>query len=203
MSLHLRFSRKAHDRKASSPRSARRRSNRVRSRSFLPRYELMEDRTLLSTVNWVGSNTGGNWDVATNWLDATTGLNHVPTASDDAVVNLTAAGTVTLNGSATDTANSLTTNSSTSISIGGDSLSLASTSTIGGLVLGGTAANSSYTMVLGQRTFNNAGAAQFQRSSTGGYQSVLYLSSGALFDNKATGSFDFQGDNLYVQSNGG
>jgi len=41
MSLHPRFSRKEHDRKASSPKSAQRRSNRVRSRSFLPRYELM------------------------------------------------------------------------------------------------------------------------------------------------------------------
>ena len=121
----------------------------------MPRYELMEARTLLSTVNWVGSNTGGDWDVAANWLDATTGLNHVPTASDAAVVNLTAAGTVTLNGSVTDTANSLTTNANSSISISGDTLSLASTSTIGGgLALdGGTLTGAGTLTVTGATTW--------------------------------------------------
>ena len=50
----------------------------------------------------------------------------------------------------------------------------------GGLVIGGTDASSYYSMFLDQRTFNNAGAARFQRSASGGgYYSILYLSSGA------------------------
>src|SRR5271157_3866347 len=80
---------------------------------FRPGCESMEERTLLSTVNWVGSGTGGSWDVANNWLDATTNTHHVPTGSDNAVINLTSTGTVTLNSSDSDSANSLTTNANT------------------------------------------------------------------------------------------
>src|SRR5271166_2288772 len=215
MSLHSRFSRKAHERKASSSRSARRRWNRVRSRSFLPRYELMEDRTLLSTVKWVGSNTGGNWDVATNWLDATTGLNHVPTASDNAVVNLSAAGTLTLNGSVTDTANSLTTNANTSISIGGDSLSLASTSTIGGglTLTSGTLTGAGTLTVTGATTWNggtmsgsgvtNAEGGLTLGIATGGgnfqdflTQRTLNNAGAAVIERTPTGSYT----NLYLTS---
>ena len=74
----------------------------------------------------------------------------------------------------------------------------------GGLILGGTAVTTYYRMFLDGRTFNNAGAARFQRSSTGdGYDSLLYLSSDALFDNLATGSFTFTDDNTSVNDNGG
>ena len=67
----------------------------------------------------------------------------------------------------------------------------------GGLALGGTDASSYYSMILDQRTFHNAGAALFQRSASGGgYYSILYLSSGATFDNQAAASFDFTDDNL-------
>jgi hypothetical protein len=48
------------------------------------RLEVLEDRSLPSTVNWIGGS--GNWNDATRWLDAMTGTNHVPTASDDAVI---------------------------------------------------------------------------------------------------------------------
>jgi len=116
-------------------RAVRRRPGRNPWWIFHPGCEPMEARTLLSTVNWVGSGTGGSWDVAANWLDATTMTNHVPTAADNAVINLTSAGTVTLNSNAADAANSLTTNANTSISIGNgdnDALALTTTSTIGG-----------------------------------------------------------------------
>jgi RHS repeat-associated protein len=52
---------------------------------------------------------------------------------------------------------------------------------------------------LDQRTFLNQGAAVFTASSYR-YNTFLFLSSGATFDNQATGSFDFRGDNLYVAS---
>jgi len=122
---------------------------------FRPGCEPMEERTLLSTVNWVGSGTGGDWDVKTNWLDATTGTNHVPTASDEAVINLTSAGFVTLNNGDTDSANSLTANANTSISIGSDSLSLATTSSIGGglTLTGGTLGGAGTLTVSGLTTW--------------------------------------------------
>jgi hypothetical protein len=37
-------------------------------------------------VNWVGGS--GDWGTAENWLDIRTGTNHVPTAADDAVINV-------------------------------------------------------------------------------------------------------------------
>jgi hypothetical protein len=50
------------------------------------RLEALEDRTVPSTVNWVGGS--GDWGTASNWLDARTGTHHVPTASDDAIINV-------------------------------------------------------------------------------------------------------------------
>jgi hypothetical protein len=58
-----------------------RRSRAVRLR---PRLELLETREVPSTVNWIGGS--GDWNDATHWLDAMTGTNHVPTASDDVVI---------------------------------------------------------------------------------------------------------------------
>ena len=50
---------------------------------------------------------------------------------------------------------------------GGTMSGTGTTNANGGLILGGTADNTSYTMFLDQRTFNNAGAALFQRSPSG------------------------------------
>jgi phage baseplate assembly protein gpV len=50
------------------------------------RLEVLEDRTVPSTVNWVGGS--GDWGNANNWLDVTTQTHHTPTASDDAVINV-------------------------------------------------------------------------------------------------------------------
>src|SRR5947209_11569646 len=49
--------------------------------------EHLEARCLLSTVNWIKP-TGGDWDTPANWLDASTGTNHVPTVNDDAVISV-------------------------------------------------------------------------------------------------------------------
>ena len=62
--------------------------------------------------------------------------------------------------------------------------------------------NSYTTLYLDQRTLDNQGAAVFL-ASTGVYNSALYLSSGATFDNQAAGSFDFRGDNLFVEASPG
>ena len=66
---------------------------RQRSLTFRPRFQGLEDRVLLSTVVWDSTKhpTGGSWDNASNWMGGA-----VPTASDDVVIDLTGAGTVTL-----------------------------------------------------------------------------------------------------------
>jgi hypothetical protein len=102
----------------------------------------------------------------------------------------------TLTGAGTLTVSGLTTWGGGTMSGGG------TTDALGGLALGGTAAYSYYSMFLDQRTFNNRGAAVFQ-GSVSGYQSRLFLSSGATFDNQAGAGFDLQGDNLGVFGYGG
>src|SRR5262245_51724871 len=73
-------------RASSLSRRGRRAERRPRAAWFRPRLEYLEDRTLPSTVNWVGGS--GDWSVANNWTDASTLTHHVPTASDDAVINV-------------------------------------------------------------------------------------------------------------------
>lgn len=54
--------------------------------------EALEDRWLLSTMDWTNT-SGGSWNVAANWVNAANSSDHhVPTASDAAVIP-------TLNGS--------------------------------------------------------------------------------------------------------
>src|SRR5258708_17860952 len=59
---------------------------RRRSKFFRPWMEVLEDRTVPSTVNWINS-AGGDWDTASNWLDSSTNTNHTPGTIDDAVIN--------------------------------------------------------------------------------------------------------------------
>src|ERR1017187_7683139 len=58
--------------------------------------EHLESRVLLSTNSWI-ANSGGDWDTASNWS-----LGHMPTASEDAVINESGNFTITHNTSATD-----------------------------------------------------------------------------------------------------
>ena len=113
----------------SGSRRTRRLSGRRRSVDLRPWLEGLEDRALLSTISWVGA-TNNDWDTATNWSPA-----QVPGVSDDAVINLTSAGTITLSSNKSDSVQSLVTNSNTSLKIVNGSLSLGfGDSTIGGPV---------------------------------------------------------------------
>lgn len=114
------------DRVSPPARPARQRHDLKRSRSLRPLLEGLEDRLVPATIAWNSavSPAGGNWNVPANWVG-----NVVPTAADDAVIDLTAAGTVTV--SDTRLANSLSADADTTISLSG-SLTLASTSTIAG-----------------------------------------------------------------------
>ena len=155
-------------------------------------FHELEDRTLLSTIMWDATDhpTGGSWDDATNWVGGV-----LPGPTNQVVIDLSGTGTVTLGNGVTDTVNSLTTNSHTSISISGDTLSLATSSTIGGglgvtsgsvainsgtLTLDGGGSDSGTISVLGSSTLDLASS--YEVAATGkviGTGSVT-LASGTL-----------------------
>jgi RHS repeat-associated protein len=121
-----------------SAKRSRRRAQRPRFRGFRPMVEMLEDRTLLSTVNYIGPNNG-DWDTAANWQDQTDLSNHVPTASDDAVINT--AVNVLHATTATDSANSLSLASGATFNLSAGSLTLPTFSVATGATLklsGGT-----------------------------------------------------------------
>ncbi len=61
--------------------------------------EALEDRTLLATMDWTNT-AGGLWSAATNWVNAANPSDHhVPTSSDNAVVDVPGNVTVTYQGS--------------------------------------------------------------------------------------------------------
>jgi hypothetical protein len=66
--------------------------------------ELLEDRALPSTLNWIGGS--GNWNDSSHWQDPITLMTRVPTATDDAVINVGGV-TVTHGNSGTDPAQSI------------------------------------------------------------------------------------------------
>jgi hypothetical protein len=77
--------------------------------------EILEDRTLLSTVTWISS-ASGDWDTAANWRDDM-GNNRLPGAADDVVLP-SGSYTVTHGSAVTDAAASIT-NQATLVLSGG------------------------------------------------------------------------------------
>ena len=110
------------------------RGRRPARRLFRPPFvEELEPRWVPNTVNW-GVSGGGDWDTATNWFDQTTMASHVPGPTDDAVIGTLATGSlITHNTSAADSVHSVTAStSSTSFSLTGGSLSIASSGQFNG-----------------------------------------------------------------------
>src|SRR5271166_6201331 len=98
-------------------RGIRRTRRRKRTKVFLPIWERMEDRTMLSTMLWTNS-SGGVWDVASNWVNqANTADHHVPTSSDDGEIDYTGI-TVTFSSGASDSVNNLTNQATLDLSSG-------------------------------------------------------------------------------------
>src|SRR5262245_7923383 len=84
--------------------------------------ELLEERRLLSTVNWVNP-AGGAWNVPGNW---STGA--LPGAADDVVINLGNPNVTITHAAGTDTISSLTSNALVTIS--GGSLTVTGTAQV-------------------------------------------------------------------------
>ena len=109
-----------------SSKSLAQRPRALPSRSFRPLPIRLEERTLLSTVNWIQPG-GGDWDTPSNW---STGA--LPGPSDHAVIDVPGI-TVTHSSSMSDSVNSLTISSSDStLDMSSGSLALATTSSIAG-----------------------------------------------------------------------
>ena len=85
-----------------------------------PRLEHLEERVVLDGVGWNVA-TSGNWNVAANWLDTTTGKAKVPTSGDIVTVNQSG---VTVTVSDSEAAGSLTTASGADLAVTAGSLTL-------------------------------------------------------------------------------
>ncbi len=126
-------------RRTKKPMNGHRRAARYAARPFRPQTERMEDRTLLATMIWSNSG-GGDWDIASNWVNqANSSDHHVPNSSDNAEINISGVA-VTHTSSTSDSVNSLTTMSGTTLSLSNGTLSIAAASTLSGnlTISGGT-----------------------------------------------------------------
>src|SRR5689334_20855529 len=63
------------------------RNSKSRLKLFLPIFDSLEDRQLLSLVKWTGAGDATNWNDTHNWLG-----NTLPTSTDDAVIDSSSAG---------------------------------------------------------------------------------------------------------------
>lgn len=91
------------------------RSTRKKFTYVRPSLEQLEDRTLLSTLNWMNP-AGGDWDTASNWVDDQ-GVNRLPGPLDKAVINQPGSITIT-HSQGNDSINSLLSNQSILLSGG-------------------------------------------------------------------------------------
>ena len=122
--------------------------------------EPLEDRRMLSVVNWTGVGSNALWSNAANWSG-----NHVPGTTDDVVINAVDSPTITVDSSAGNvTVHSLTTNDP--LSITGGSLTVTSSSTLSdglSMTAGSLVATGSGTTfaVSGPTTVSGGGASLF------------------------------------------
>jgi hypothetical protein len=164
-----------------------------RSKSYRPRIEWMEPRTLLSAVTWTGGGGDNNWDTPANW-----NTDSVPGSGDDVTINIAA--NVVHSNDVDDSINSLT--STEPLTISGGTLSIASASTIGGAltISGGTltgAGNVSVSglVTLASGTLSGSGAL----NANGGMQinpggGVFHLD-GSIVNNAAGQTATWSGNN--------
>ncbi len=140
-------------------RLARRTSAKLRH-LHRPRIEVLEERRLLTTVNWI-SPTSGDWDVGSNWSNG-----QVPGTGDDVVINVPGASpTITIDSGA-QSVNSVT--AADPLVISGGSLTLAAASEIDGplSVSGSTTLSIDSGLTLTGQTTWSAGAVAVSSGAT-------------------------------------
>ncbi len=141
------------------------RKNRAPRRQRLPLYlEVLEDRTLPSTVNWMIAG-GGNFDTAANWSGG-----KVPGSGDDAVINTAAAATITIQSGDNILVQSVTTAATDTLSITGGALSVTA---------GSSTLNGPLTMNGGSLTASGLGVAFLANGSTHVSGASLFTEGGA------------------------
>ena len=84
----------------------------------MPRFEGLEDRTVLSPVMWVGPN-GGDWDTPSNWSPV-----GVPTSGEDVEIEPSSAETILHGMNQSDSVLSLTTNSNATLNVNAGTLNI-------------------------------------------------------------------------------
>jgi len=116
-------------------RSERTGSHRRRKPHRLLHLERLEDRTVPSTINWIGGS--GDWNTASNWsVDTATMTQHVPGFADDVII-ANAAQEPSLDSSVT--VHNLTIQSGASLTLAGNALTVTGTFTNWGtFILQGT-----------------------------------------------------------------
>jgi hypothetical protein len=177
-------------------------SSPVLRRVFRPLLNRLEDRTLLATMLWTNA-AGGDWDVASNWVNAT---NHsdqqLPSATDDVVIEIAGAvvhtsesvtvNNLTLSGASLDLGGSLAVNGLLTLSPGEASTAPATTlagsetvDAFGGMSISGN-------LQLTGVTLNNYAPATWDFNNVVN-STDINLYSGATFNNKAGASFTAEG----------
>jgi RHS repeat-associated protein len=159
---------------------------------------------MLSTVRWINA-SGGDWDTPSNWVNtADPSDHHVPTASDDAQINLSGI-TVTHSSNASDSIHSLTSQATLMISAG--SLAIAASSTVSNLDLSGTLTGEGDLTVT--KTLNWTGGTMSGTGTTtvpaNGTLNLLDLSGGLFLDGRTlvnAGIATWSGDFVFVANNG-
>jgi hypothetical protein len=169
-----------------------------------PRLEILEDRTVLSTVHWIGGS--GDWSTATNWDKGS-----IPGAGDDVVINV-AGINVTHTSSANESIHSL--NCTDVLSFSNGSLTLAAASTISNNLIfsGGTISGAGSLTITGTLTWsggvmNGTGTTFAQGGlSLGGVSGSEFLDTRSFVNSGAatwTGANDFYILNGAVFTNSG
>ena len=175
-----------------------RKPGRERNRAFPRRHisyiaEALENRLLLSAVNWTGAAGDNQWTTPGNWS-----TNALPGPGDDVTINAAGTRTITL-GSGTQSVNSVT--ATDPLAITGGALFVAATSQVATLTVVGTLSGSGDVTITNSLTW--AGGTMSGTGRTilaSGATADMSISEAALgreFDNSGTFTFE---DNTGVES---
>ncbi len=176
---------------SSEVKKRKRRQLSKKLRVLLPQFEQMEPRRLFATMVWAIS-TGGNWDVADNWVNqADPTDHHIPTATDDAMIPALGSGNSVTHSAGTDTVQSVTSSSNLILSggtltvTGNVAVSSGSTLSLEGGTLADATLTGSSTLVLTDSAGTLAGGVTVATGTTldgtqniGGQQAYAYVTGG-------------------------